>query len=93
MRLDVKAFGLVCGLVWGIGLFLLTWWIIAFEGATGDVTFIGRIYRGYSITPVGSVIGLVWAFFDGLIGGLIFSWLYNLLSEKMKRQEPASAKS
>ncbi|MBA7700035.1 hypothetical protein ES703_108741 [subsurface metagenome] len=90
MRLDVKAFGLVCGLVWGIGLFLLTWWIIAFEGATGDVTFIGRLYRGYSITPVGSVIGLAWAFFDGLIGGLIFAWLYNLLSEKMKRQEPAS---
>ncbi len=90
MRLDVKAFGLVCGLVWGIGLFLLTWWIIAFEGATGDVTFIGRMYRGYSITPVGSVIGLAWAFFDGLIGGLIFAWLYNLLSEKMKRQEPAS---
>jgi hypothetical protein len=90
MRLDVKAFGLVCGLVWGVGLFLLTWWIIAFEGATGDVTFIGRMYRGYSITPVGSVIGLVWAFFDGLIGGLIFAWLYNLLSEKMKRQEPAS---
>ena len=90
MRLDVKAFGLVCGLVWGIGLFLLTWWIIAFEGATGDVTFIGRMYRGYSITPVGSVIGLGWAFLDGLIGGLIFAWLYNLLSEKMKRQEPAS---
>ena len=85
MRLDVKAFGLVCGLVWGIGLFLLTWWIIAFEGATVDVTFIGRIYRGYSVTPVGSVIGLAWAFFDGLIGGLIFAWLYNLLSEKMKK--------
>ena len=90
MRLDIKAFGLVCGLVWGVDLFLLTWWIIAFEGATGDVTFIGRMYRGYSITPVGSVIGLGWAFLDGLIGGLIFAWLYNLLSEKMKRQEPAS---
>jgi len=88
--MSYSAFGLVCGLVWGIGLFLLTWWIIAFEGATGDVTFIGRLYRGYTITPVGSVIGLVWAFFDGLIGGLIFAWLYNLLSEKMKRQEPAS---
>ncbi len=25
----------------------------------------------------------------GLIGGLIFAWLYNLLAEKMKRQEPA----
>lgn len=85
MKLDVKAFGLACGLVWGLGLFLLTWWIIAFEGATGDATFIGRLYRGYSITPFGSLIGLAWAFVDGLIGGLIFAWLYNLLAEKSKK--------
>jgi hypothetical protein len=30
MRLNIKAFGLTCGLFWGFGLFLLTWWIIAF---------------------------------------------------------------
>jgi hypothetical protein len=90
MRLDVKVFGLTCGLVWGLGLFCLTWWIIAFEGATGDVTFIGRLYRGYSITPVGSVIGLVWAFFDGLIGGLIFAWLYNLLLGGAQKAESAA---
>lgn len=87
MKLNVKAFGLTCGLVWGFGLFLLTWWIIAFDGATGEVTIIGRLYRGYSITPVGSLIGLVWAFADGLIGGLIFAWLYNLLSPRLKRAE------
>ncbi len=87
MKLDVKAFGLAFGLVWGFGLFLLTWWIIAFEGATGEVTIIGRLYRGYSITPMGSLIGLVWAFADGLIGGLIFAWLYNLLAGKLKKAE------
>ncbi len=61
MRLNLRAFSLTCGLVWGVGVFLLTWWIIAFEGATGDVTWIGRIYRGYDVSPVGSVVGLVWA--------------------------------
>ena len=89
MKLEIKAFGLVCGLVWGVGLFLLTWWIIAFEGATGDVTFIGRMYRGYSISPAGSVIGMVWGFFDGLIGGLIFAWLYNLLAGRLQKTESA----
>lgn len=78
MKLNVKAFALAAGLWWGIGLFLITWWIIAFDGATGEITFLGRLYRGYAITPVGSLIGLVWAFFDGLIGGAIFAWLYNL---------------
>ena len=85
MKLNVKAFGLSCGLIWGLGLFMLTWWVMAFDGATGEITMIGRLYRGYSITPVGSLIGLVWAFADGLIGGLIFAWLYNLLAGKLQK--------
>ncbi|RLA88218.1 MAG: hypothetical protein DRG20_06460 [Deltaproteobacteria bacterium] len=81
MKLDVKAFALTCGIVWGIGLFILTWWIILFHGATDQLTFIGRVYIGYRITPLGSVIGLAWAFVDGLIGGAIFAWLYNLFAK------------
>jgi len=77
MKLNVKAFALTCALVWGIGLFILTWWIIAFDGTTGEVSFIGHVYRGYNISPLGSVIGLVWGFADALIGGAIFAWLYN----------------
>lgn len=90
MKLHVRAFALTCGLVWGLGLFILTWWIIAFDGATGDVTFIGRIYRGYKITPMGSFIGLIWAFLDGLIGGAIFAWLYNLIVSRIsvKKETP-----
>ena len=88
MKLNVKAFGLTFGLLWGFGLFILTWWIIAFDGSSDEVTMIGRMYRGYSITPMGSLIGLLWAFADGLIGGLIFAWLYNLLAAKFQpRQE------
>jgi hypothetical protein len=79
MKLDVRAFSLTCALVWGLGLFALTWWIIAFEGYSAEPTFIGSIYRGYTITPMGSVIGLIWALPDGFIGGAIFSWLYNRL--------------
>ena len=83
MRLNVKAFALTCGLVWGFGVLFLTWWIIAFDGATGQVTFIGRIYRGYNVSPIGSVIGLIWALIDGLIGGAIFAWLYNLIAARL----------
>ena len=82
MKLDVKAFAVACGLLWGLGLFVMTWWIMAFEGATGDPTFIGRLYRGYAISPAGSFIGLVWALVDGLVGGAIFAWLYNFLSSR-----------
>lgn len=77
MKLNVKAVALSAGIIWGLGLFFLTWWIIAFEGQTGEQTFIGMLYRGYNISAMGSLIGLVWGFADGLIGGFIFAWLYN----------------
>ena len=88
MKLNVFALGLAFGLIWGLGLFILTWWIIAFDGfeeAAQIDTIISRVYRGYSITAAGSVIGLIWAFFDGLIGGVIFAWLYNLLAGRLTR--------
>ncbi len=42
MKLNVWAFGLTCALIWGLGLFAVTWWIIAFDGQTGEMTMIGR---------------------------------------------------
>ena len=80
MKLNIRAFAMAFGLIWGFGVFFLTWWIMMFDGATGEVPFLGHLYRGYNISPLGSVIGLVWAFFDGLGGGVIFAWLYNKLA-------------
>ena len=80
MKLNVKAFALACGLLWGVGLLLITWWIILFDGQHTGQLFLGRIYRGYTITPLGSVIGLAWALVDGIIGGAVLAWLYNKLS-------------
>jgi hypothetical protein len=79
MMLRIRELGITCGLVWGLGLFVLTWWIMLFEGASGDPTIIGLVYRGYSISPLGSVLGLLWGLADGFVGGLVFGWLYNRL--------------
>jgi hypothetical protein len=85
-KIDPRAFGLTTGILWGVGLFSLTWWIIAFEGSSKEPTAIGRLYRGYTVSPRGSVVGLVWAFFDALIGGACFAWLYNKLAGSRKSQ-------
>ena len=79
MKLNNKAFSLACGIIWGLGLFALTWWLIAFGGSTHEATFIGRFYLGYNISPMGSLLGLLWATVDGAVGGAIFAWLYNRL--------------
>ena len=82
MKLNVKAFALTSGIVWGLGLFFLTWWVMAFDGATGEPTLIGQVYRGYNISPMGSIVGLIWAFIDGWVGGAIFAWLYNIIAAR-----------
>jgi hypothetical protein len=89
MKLNLLAFALACGIIWGLMLFVVTWWIIAFDGATGDRTIIGLIYRGYNISFAGSFIGLIWALADGFIGGAIFAWFYNLLASRLARTETA----
>ena len=87
MQLNVKAFALTSGILWGVGLFSLTWWIILLEGASGDPTFIGRFYIGYNISPSGSIVGFLWGFADGGICGLAFGGLYNFITRKFSTPE------
>lgn len=86
MKLNVKALAITSGLLWGIGLFGMTWWLIAFEGISDDPTWIGLFYRGYTISPMGSMIGLIWSIPDGFIGGAIFAWVYNLIVVRVTNQ-------
>jgi hypothetical protein len=84
MKLNIKAFGLTCGLIWGLGVFFLTWWVIFFEGTTHDLMVLGHLYRGYDISPAGSLIGMVYGLVDGGAGGAVFAWLYNFLNDRFK---------
>jgi hypothetical protein len=56
--------------------------MMAFDGSSTAPTMLGHIYRGYNLTFSGSLIGAVWAFFDGLIGGAVFAWLYDCLGSR-----------
>ncbi|MBD3346584.1 MAG: hypothetical protein GF401_16130 [Chitinivibrionales bacterium] len=82
MKLNPKACGLSFGLVWGLGIFFLTWWLIMFRGISREKLLIGEVYRGYEISPKGSIIGLLWGFVDGLLGGALYAWAYNIFDEK-----------
>ncbi len=81
MKLNVKAFALSCGIIGGLGLFLATWWKILFQGMTHKPTFIGSVFKGYALSPIGSVIGLVWAFVAAFLGGFLLAWLYNKIAD------------
>jgi hypothetical protein len=93
MKLNVKAFGLACGLVWGGGLCLMTTINLftanleifkSSHGWCGPVLeLIGSVYPGYHITPIGALIGLGYGLVDGLIGGGLLALVYNFLSSRL----------
>ena len=79
-KLDIKAFGLALGIVWGAAMFLLglttMWW----NWGEGLQFIFGTLYIGYKPTFLGSIIGGVWGFIDAGIGGVVVAWLYNKLT-------------
>ena len=82
MKMNIPAFTLAFGIWWGGALFLLTWWLIFLDADPGTLSVLQTAYLGYSITPLGSVIGLAWGLVDGAVGGAVLAWLYNLLSDR-----------
>lgn len=78
-RLDVKALGLTVGIFWGLYCIILGLTSMLFDYGTPLLKLLSCLYVGYEPTPLGSVIGGLWAFLDGFIGGAVVAWLYNRL--------------
>lgn len=76
--LNPKAFALACGATWALGLILLAL-IALFTGSYGDsvISLLSTVYKGYRPTIPGALIGGVWGFIDGAIGGYVLAWFYN----------------
>jgi len=81
MKLDVRAFGLSVGIIWGASLIIFGFLAMLAPNYCSDfVRAIGSKYIGYSASFPGSIIGGIWGFIDAGIGGLILAWLYNKLA-------------
>ena len=82
MKLNIKALGLASGIVWGLSIFLLTYWFIFF-GHPGNILIkLSGVYLGYSVTWYGAFVGLIWGFADAFIGGAVLAWLYNKFAKQ-----------
>ncbi|OGA37519.1 MAG: hypothetical protein A3G24_06815 [Betaproteobacteria bacterium RIFCSPLOWO2_12_FULL_62_13] len=83
MRFNLTALALTVGLFWG-GAILLVASANAIWPNYGQafLQLAASIYPGYH--PVASVreiiVGTVYGFLDGAIGGWLFGWVYNLVS-------------
>ena len=79
LRLDVWVLGLVLGLLSGITVFVATNWLVIKGGdpVGPHLALLGQYFIGYRVTFAGSLIGFVYAFVVGGLGGLLIGWIYN----------------
>ena len=81
-KLNVKAFGLASGVLWGTSMIVMGIVAMTVPGYGGGfVRAIGSMYIGYKATALGCIIGGLWGFIDAGIGGLVLAWLYNKLAK------------
>ncbi|MBT4540009.1 bacteriophage holin [Candidatus Woesearchaeota archaeon] len=79
MTLNAKSLGLAGGILWGVGLLILTLISVWTGYGAAFLNGVASIYPGYSIGYLGAVIGLVYGFVDAFIGLFVLAWLYNKL--------------
>jgi hypothetical protein len=79
MKLNTKAFAMTCGIFWALTMALMTVWMVIRNDPCSFMDNFSAIYFGYTVSWSGVVIGAIWGFVDGLIGGAVFAWLYNKL--------------
>ena len=88
--MNVKAFAVAAGILWGFLLFAVT----LLEAARGEghtLIALSALYAGYSVTYLGSLAGLVYGFVSGALLGAVFCWLYNRFVGAFSEQKGQSA--
>lgn len=77
-KLHIWGFAVAIGFTWALALFVagilanLSGYCIEFVNA------LSTFYIGYKPGFTGAILGAIWGFCDLFIGGLIFSFIYNL---------------
>jgi hypothetical protein len=79
--LNVRAWGISLGLVFGLGLLGATLFLVAKGGQNvGEhLNLLGNYFPGYSVSAAGAFIGFVYAFVLGYGLGRVVGTVYNRL--------------
>jgi hypothetical protein len=82
LRLNATVQGIVCGLIAGLVVFIATNWLVLKGGRVvgPHLSLLGQFFIGYRVSFVGSLIGFVYAFGCGFIGGYFVARIYNWIA-------------
>ncbi len=78
-RIKAVALALVCGLIGGVGLFVMTIWLVIQDGPqTGQhLQLLSNFFIGYSVTWPGAFVGLLYGAMTGGVVGWAIGQIYN----------------
>ncbi len=86
LRFNAKIYGLVCGLISGLVIFIATNWLIIKGGHVSPegeyvvgphLQLLSQFFIGYRISFLGSIIGFFYGFAIGTFVGTLFARIYN----------------
>ena len=83
MKLSLKGLAIAGAVVWGGGILVVGLANLIWEGyGVAFLELVASIYPGYDVEgDIGQVIvGTLYGFLDGAIGGLVFGFIYNMFA-------------
>jgi hypothetical protein len=79
LHLNATIQGFVAGLFLGSIIFAATSWLLLKGGdrVGPHLSLLGQFFIGYEVTFIGSLIGFIYGFGTGFIGGYVIATIYN----------------
>jgi len=80
-RIKADILAVVCAIIGGLGLFVMTVWLVIKDGPTvgQHLQLLSNFFIGYSVTWQGSIVGL---FYGALTGGVV-GWAVGTIYNKV----------
>ena len=77
--LNAKVLGLALGLLFGLGLFIATNWLVikGSQPVGPHLQLLSQYFIGYRVSFLGSLIGFAYGFGLGTLSGALIGWIYN----------------
>ena len=85
-KLNVKAFGLSLGIIWGGLIFISCLFDIVYFWANPFGRIVSLVYGRFQPTILGSIVGALWGFVYASIFGFLIAYVYNRLVEEDARE-------
>lgn len=81
--LNAKILGLSLGLLFGLGIFIATNWLVLKGGKVvgPHLQLLSQYFIGYQVSFFGSFVGFAYGFAVGTLSGSLIGWIYNKITK------------